>query len=71
VRCVMKKRSTRSRKVESIQSRRPPDLREVGQALGRIVGDGRRAGEVIGRIRAIIAKAPPRRDWVGYEQYDR
>jgi C4-dicarboxylate-specific signal transduction histidine kinase len=42
--------------------RQPPDLREVRQALGRIVEDGRRAGEVIGRIRALIAKAPPRKD---------
>jgi C4-dicarboxylate-specific signal transduction histidine kinase len=41
---------------------RPPDLREVRQALGRIVKDGNRAGDVIGRIRALIKKAPPRRD---------
>jgi PAS domain S-box-containing protein len=40
----------------------PPDLQEVRQALGRIVKDGRRAGDVIGRIRALIAKAPPRKD---------
>jgi C4-dicarboxylate-specific signal transduction histidine kinase len=39
----------------------PRGLLEVRQALGRIVGDGRRAGEVIGRIRALIAKAPPQR----------
>jgi PAS domain S-box-containing protein len=41
---------------------RPPDLREARQALGRIVKDGNRAGDVIGRIRALIKKAPPRRD---------
>ena len=29
----------------------PPDLDEVRQALGRIVEDGKRAGDVIGRIR--------------------
>ena len=29
-------------------------------ALGRIVRDGNRAGAVIGRIRALIKKAPPR-----------
>ena len=40
----------------------PPDLQEVRQALARIVKDGRRAGDVIGRIRALIAKAPPRKD---------
>ena len=40
----------------------PPDLEEVRQALGRIVEDGNRAGDVIGRIRALIKKAPPRKD---------
>jgi PAS domain S-box-containing protein len=41
---------------------RPPDRQEVRQALGRIVKDGGRAGDVIGRIRALIANAPPRQD---------
>jgi two-component system, LuxR family, sensor kinase FixL len=40
----------------------PPDLDEVRQALGRIVRDGTRAGEVIGRIRAQVKKMPPCRD---------
>jgi C4-dicarboxylate-specific signal transduction histidine kinase len=40
----------------------PPDLREVQQAVGRIVEDGRRSAEVIGRIRALIANTPPRTD---------
>ena len=40
----------------------PPELQEVRQALGRIVRDGRRAGEVIGGIRALIAKTPPHKD---------
>jgi C4-dicarboxylate-specific signal transduction histidine kinase len=39
-----------------------PDLEEVRQALGRIVKNGNRASEVIGRIRALIKKAPPRKD---------
>jgi PAS domain S-box-containing protein len=39
-----------------------PDLDEVRQALGRIVRDGNRTGEVIGRVRALIKKMPPRRD---------
>ena len=39
----------------------PPDLEEVRQALGRIVENGTRAGDVIGRIRALIKKAPPRK----------
>jgi PAS domain S-box-containing protein len=42
----------------------PPDLKEVRQALHRIVKDAKRAGDVIGRIRAIITRAPPRKDWV-------
>jgi len=42
--------------------RQPPDPEEVGQALGRIVKDGTRAGAVIGRLRALVAKAPPRTD---------
>ena len=43
---------------------RPPDLEEVRQALGRIVKDAHRAGDVIGRIRELIKKAPPRKDRV-------
>ena len=41
---------------------RRPDLDEVQQALSRIVRDGNRAGEVIGRVRALVKKVPPRRD---------
>jgi PAS domain S-box-containing protein len=35
-----------------------PDLEEARQAIGRIVSDGNRAGDVIRRIRALIKKAP-------------
>jgi PAS domain S-box-containing protein len=41
---------------------RPPDLEEVRLALGNIVKDNRRAGDVIDRIRDLINKAPPRKD---------
>jgi len=41
---------------------RQPDLGEIQEALGRIVRDGTRAGEVIGRIRALVRKTAPRRD---------
>src|SRR6202043_2595091 len=44
--------------------RQPPHLEEARQALARIVKDGNRAGDVIGRIRELIKKAPPRQDWV-------
>jgi C4-dicarboxylate-specific signal transduction histidine kinase len=42
----------------------PPELEEVRQALGRIVKEGNRATEVITRMRALIKKAPPRKDVV-------
>jgi PAS domain S-box-containing protein len=40
----------------------PPNLGEVRDSLGRIVEDGNRAGNVIGGIRALINKLPPRKD---------
>jgi PAS domain S-box-containing protein len=40
----------------------PPDPEEVRQALDRIVKAGRRAGDVISRIRALVGKAPSRKD---------
>jgi hypothetical protein len=42
--------------------RSPPDLSEVREALGCIVGDADRAGGIIGRVRDQIKKAPPRYD---------
>jgi PAS domain S-box-containing protein len=42
----------------------PPNLEETQQSLARIVKDGSRAGDVIGRIRELIKKTPPRRDGV-------
>jgi len=41
---------------------------EVRQALGRIVRDGSRAGEVIGRIRTLAKKIPPRRDRLDFNE---
>jgi C4-dicarboxylate-specific signal transduction histidine kinase len=40
----------------------PPELEEVRQALDRIGRDGRRAGEVIDRIRTLVENAPPRKE---------
>ena len=40
----------------------PPDLGEVREALGCVVGDADRAGQIIDRIRDHIKKAPPRND---------
>jgi PAS domain S-box-containing protein len=42
--------------------RSPPDLDDVREALGCIVGDADRAGGIIERIRDQIKKAPPRND---------
>ena len=39
----------------------PPDLGEIREALGCIVGDADRAGVIIDRIRDHIKKAPPRK----------
>jgi PAS domain S-box-containing protein len=44
--------------------RQPPNLEEVRQALERIVEVGHLAGDVVGRIRALIQKAPPQKDRV-------
>ncbi|MEH2507978.1 PAS domain S-box-containing protein [Bradyrhizobium sp. AZCC 1578] len=43
-------------------SAQPPNLGEVRDSLRRIVEDGKRAGNVISGIRALINKVPPRND---------
>jgi PAS domain S-box-containing protein len=40
---------------------KPPDLEEVRDAFDRVILAGNRAGEVIGRIRALIRKVPERK----------
>jgi signal transduction histidine kinase len=40
----------------------PPDLNEVRAALDRILRNGKRASEVIGRIRALVRRETPRND---------
>jgi PAS domain S-box-containing protein len=42
----------------------PPNFHEVDDALSLIVKEGNRAGEVVGRLRALIKKAPTRKDAV-------
>ena len=42
----------------------PPNIEKALRALERIVTDGRRAGEIIGRIRALMKRQAPRRDWL-------
>ena len=42
----------------------PPNVEKVRQALGRIVNDCKRASDVIGGIRALVKKEPPRRNCI-------
>src|SRR5262249_53595263 len=42
----------------------PPELGEVREALSRIVRAGKRAGDVVSRIRALVTKAPPPKESV-------
>jgi PAS domain S-box-containing protein len=44
--------------------RQPPDLQQARQTFSAILEIGHRAGDVVGRIRALIQKAPPRKDRV-------
>ena len=44
--------------------RQPPNLEEARQALDRIGKDAIRGGDIIGRIRELVEKAPPRKDSV-------
>jgi PAS domain S-box-containing protein len=41
-----------------------PDVEEARQALGRIIKNVDRAGEVLGRIRALIKKAPTHKEYM-------
>ncbi|HVE06837.1 MAG TPA: ATP-binding protein, partial [Paraburkholderia sp.] len=43
---------------------KPPDLDEVRQALDTIVNEAMRAGGIVGGIRKLVKKAPPRMDRV-------
>ncbi|MBR0719161.1 CHASE3 domain-containing protein [Bradyrhizobium liaoningense] len=43
-------------------ARQPPNLEQLQESLEYIVSDGLRAGDVIGRIRALIKKTPPRKE---------
>jgi C4-dicarboxylate-specific signal transduction histidine kinase len=42
----------------------PPNLEEARQSAALVIADGHRAGEIISRIRALVKKAPPRKDWL-------
>src|SRR5262249_10829817 len=40
------------------------NLEEARQSAARVIADGHRASEIIGRIRALAKKAPARKDWL-------
>jgi PAS domain S-box-containing protein len=40
------------------------NLEEARQSAALVIADGHRAGEIINRIRALINKAPPQKDWL-------
>jgi PAS domain S-box-containing protein len=42
----------------------PPQMEKARRALERIIKDGRKAGEVIKRIRALMKRQAPRKDWL-------
>jgi PAS domain S-box-containing protein len=48
--------------------RERPDVEKAQQALGRIIANGKRANEVIGRMRALLKKAPLRKEEVDTNQ---
>jgi len=50
-----------ARAAQNFLAMQPPDLSEVREALGCVVGDTDRAGSIVDRIRDHIKKAPPRK----------
>ncbi|NDZ14563.1 PAS domain S-box protein [Variovorax sp. WS11] len=46
----------------------PPEIEKAQRSLERIARDGKRASEVIDRIRALVMRQPPRRDRVDLNQ---
>lgn len=46
----------------------PPNLEEAKQAVGRIVKDAGRAGEIIARVRALAKRSPPQKEWFNINQ---
>ena len=42
----------------------PPQMEKAQRALERIVSDGKRAGQVIGRVRSLLKRQAPRKDWL-------
>jgi PAS domain S-box-containing protein len=47
---------------------KPPQMEKARRALERIVNDGRRAGEVIKRMRALMKRQAPRKEWLEIDE---
>ncbi|MGA9963632.1 MAG: two-component regulator propeller domain-containing protein, partial [Terriglobales bacterium] len=45
-------------------NREQPDVERASEAAKRIVGDGKRAGDIIERLRSLYKKSPPKRELV-------
>src|SRR5262249_27730319 len=43
-------------------------LEEARQSVARVVADGHRAAEIIGRIRALAKNAPPQKHWIDVDE---
>jgi C4-dicarboxylate-specific signal transduction histidine kinase len=44
-----------------LEAQKPEQAR---QSISRVIAEGHRASEIIGRIRALVKKAPARKDWL-------
>ena len=44
------------------------NLEEARQSAARVIADGHRASEIIGRIRALAKRAPSRKDWLDIDE---
>jgi PAS domain S-box-containing protein len=44
------------------------NLEEARKSASLVIADGQRAGEIIGRVRALAKKAPPQKDWLDLNQ---
>jgi PAS domain S-box-containing protein len=51
-----------ARAAQNFLDMQPPDLGEIREAVGCVVGDVDRAGNIVARIREQIKKAPPRKE---------
>jgi len=49
-------------------ARQPPNLEKAQKAVERIVNDGKRASEVIGRVRDFAKRAPVQKRWLNINE---